>query len=55
LRAAIKTEKARAWEELILTPPSLDQDPWGRPYSIVMKKLKGGAPPTTEILDPQFV
>jgi len=52
LRAAIKAAKARAWEKLILT---LDQDPWGRPYSIVMKKLKGGAPPTTKILDPQFV
>lgn len=49
LRRAIKKEKARAWDELFLT---LDEDPWGRPYKIVLKKMKGGATPVTEILDP---
>lgn len=45
-------EKARAWNESMLT---LDQDPWGHPYKIVLNKLKGGASPMTETMDPQFV
>jgi len=52
LRQAIKREKARAWDELLHI---LDDDPWGRPYKIVFKKMKGGATPVTETLDPQFV
>ncbi|KAG5323080.1 PO11 protein, partial [Pseudoatta argentina] len=36
LRSAIMKAKADAWRELI---SSLDRDPWGRPYKIVMKKL----------------
>lgn len=34
---------------------TLEQDPWVRPYRIVLNKLRGGASPLTEILDPQFV
>jgi len=52
LRCAISKEKARAWGELVL---ALDKDPWGRPYKIVLNKLKGGTTPMTETLDPQFV
>jgi len=52
LTRAIVKEKARAWDELVL---ALDQDPWGRPYKIVLNKLKGGATPITETQDPLFV
>jgi len=52
LKRAIIKEKARAWDESIL---ALEQDPWGRPYKIVLNKLKGGATPITETLDPRFV
>ncbi|XP_011860717.1 PREDICTED: uncharacterized protein LOC105557921 [Vollenhovia emeryi] len=52
LRAAIRTAKEKAWEELI---SSLNEDPWGRPYKLVMNKLSSGAPPTVENLDPRFL
>jgi len=41
LRKAIHAEKARAWDELLLT---LDKDPWGRPYGMVLNRLRGGPP-----------
>lgn len=37
LRTAIAEAKARAWQELIF---SLEEDPWGRPYKMVMGKLR---------------
>lgn len=49
---AIKKEKARAWKELF---QSLEEDPWGRPYKIVLNKLRPWAPLLTESLDPGFV
>ncbi|XP_011859577.1 PREDICTED: uncharacterized protein LOC105557055 [Vollenhovia emeryi] len=52
LRAAVKKSKERAWEEMIL---SLDEDPWGRPYKLVMNRLSSGAPPTVEALNPPFL
>lgn len=52
LRTAIKRSKAKAWEELLQT---LEEDPWGRPYKIVLNKLRPAAPPITETLDPEFV
>jgi len=52
LKRAIAKEKARAWDELVL---ALDKYPWGRPYGIVLNKLKGGATPVTETLDLPFV
>lgn len=47
LRRLIRKSKREAWRELILT---IDKDPWGMPYKIVMNKLKGGIPPLTETL-----
>ena len=41
LQNAIRTAKRRAWEELIKT---IDWDPWGRPYRIVLNKLRNRAP-----------
>ncbi|XP_070530002.1 uncharacterized protein [Cardiocondyla obscurior] len=52
LKKAIRAAKARAWNELI---QALDEDPWGRAYKIVSKKLRPSAPPITEILDKGFV
>jgi len=52
LGAAIGRSKTRAWEDLIF---SLNEDPWGRPYCMVLKKLRLRAPPTTESLDPEFL
>lgn len=52
LRVAIKKSKATAWKELLHT---LEEDPWGRPYKIVLNKLRPAAPPLTETLDPELV
>lgn len=52
LRLAIKRAKAKAWQELLQT---LDEDPWGRPYKMVLNKLRPAAPPLTETLVPEFV
>ncbi|RLU18068.1 hypothetical protein DMN91_010311 [Ooceraea biroi] len=49
LGAAIREAKARAWEELLR---SVEGDPWGRPYQLVMGKLRPWAPPVTEEMDP---
>jgi len=49
LRREITTAKARAWQELL---DSVNDDPWGRPYKIVMHKIKHWAPPFTESMDP---
>ena len=48
LQREIKEAKTKAWEELCQT---LDQDPWGRPYRIVLGKLNGNSQPATESLD----
>ena len=34
---------------------TIDGDPWGRPYRLVLGKLRTRKPPTTEQLDPQFL
>lgn len=52
LRRDIRAAKARSWGELL---SSLDRDPWGCPYRMVLGKLKSGASPMTETLDPLFV
>ena len=44
--------KRRAWGELLASP---DADPWGRPYKMVLNKLRPWAPPTTESMDPRFL
>ncbi|CAK9834492.1 Retrovirus-related Pol polyprotein from type-1 retrotransposable element R1 (Fragment) [Anthophora retusa] len=52
LKLAIKGAKARAWKELLET---LERDPWGRPYRVVMGRLRPWVPPVTEALDPQVL
>ena len=49
LRQATGEVKARAWEELVKT---LDRDPLGRPYRIVLGKIRAAAPPLTEVMEP---
>jgi len=49
LRREIGASKAKAWQELL---DSVNQDPWGRPYKMVMNKIKQWAPPFTESMDP---
>ncbi|CAK9799120.1 Retrovirus-related Pol polyprotein from type-1 retrotransposable element R1 (Fragment) [Anthophora plagiata] len=52
LKLAITRAKARAWNELL---GSLDRDPWGRPYKMVLGKLRPRVPPVTEGLEPQVL
>lgn len=52
LKIAIKRAKATAWEELLQT---LEEDPRGRPYKMVLNKLRPAAPPLAETLDPEFM
>ena len=33
----IKASKAHCWDELV---EEIEQDPWGRPYKVVMKRMK---------------
>jgi len=49
LRRAIGIAKAKAWQELL---DSVNKDTWGRPYKMVMNKIKQWAPPFTESMDP---
>lgn len=48
LRFAIKRAKSVAWRELIA---SIDHDPWGLPYKLVLKRLRRSLPGLTEVLD----
>ena len=52
LQRGIREAKARAWSELIAM---IDHDPWGRPYRLVLGKLKPSTPPLTESLDPAML
>ncbi|KMQ89093.1 reverse transcriptase [Lasius niger] len=52
LRKEIRVAKAKSWGELL---SSLDRDPWGRPYKLVLGKLKQAASPVTEAINPLFV
>lgn len=45
----IKEAKSRAWDDLCQT---LEEDPWERPYRIVLGKLRPRAQPVTESLEP---
>ncbi|XP_076302389.1 uncharacterized protein LOC143220661 [Lasioglossum baleicum] len=51
LRRAIKRARAAKWNELLET---LDQDPWGRPYRVVLGRMRGWATPLTESMEPAF-
>jgi len=44
----IKKAKSKAWGELIQT---LDDDPWGRPYKLVMGRLRRSGPTLLELLE----
>ncbi|XP_020299016.1 uncharacterized protein LOC109863206 [Pseudomyrmex gracilis] len=48
LRSAIITAKKVAWKELIST---VDDDPWGTPYRVVMSCLRAAGPPATETMN----
>lgn len=48
LRFMIAKAKNTAWKALIKT---IDEDPWGLPYRIVMNKLRRNTPTLTEMLD----
>lgn len=48
LKAAIREAKTKAWRELILT---VNNDPWGLPFKVVMKKLRRVTPRITETLE----
>ncbi|XP_025154147.1 uncharacterized protein LOC112588429 [Harpegnathos saltator] len=52
LREAIGVARGRGWDDLLL---SLDADPWGRPYRMVMQKMRPWTPPKTVTLDPRFL
>lgn len=49
LQGAIRAAKDNSWRELL---DSVNQDPWGRPYNLVRNKLRAGASPITETMDP---
>lgn len=47
LRIEISRLKSAAWQELL---ESIDGDPWGLPYKMVLNKLRTAAPGLTEVL-----
>ncbi|XP_029670922.1 uncharacterized protein LOC115240094 [Formica exsecta] len=48
LRYEIGKAKAKAWQELIEV---IESDPWGLPYRIVLRRLRGATPSITETLE----
>ena len=52
LQRWIREAKSRAWNEPF---EAIDRDPWGRPYRLVLGKLRPRAPPLTESLDPMIL
>jgi len=52
LRREINRAKHKAWQELI---ESIDEDPWGLPYKMVLGKLRKSKPGITEILAPEIL
>ncbi|XP_011641770.1 uncharacterized protein LOC105430105 [Pogonomyrmex barbatus] len=44
--------KDQAWKDML---ESLEGDPWGLPYKIVNKKLRGYSSPVCESLEPDFI
>lgn len=45
LRAGIAKAKSRSWQELIDT---IEEDPWGLPYRLVLRRLRKSSPALTE-------
>ncbi|CAK1546870.1 unnamed protein product [Leptosia nina] len=52
MRQKIAEAKQRAWEEFL---ESLELDPWGRPYKLVMNRLRPWAPPLTAAMEPSLL
>lgn len=52
LRNEINNAKSSAWQELINT---IEKDPWGLPYKLVLRKLKPATSTLTEILEPEIL
>ncbi|XP_018360089.1 PREDICTED: uncharacterized protein LOC108759241 [Trachymyrmex cornetzi] len=52
LRVAIYEAKERSWRDLV---KSLNEDPWGTAYKLVLNKLRHWTVPITESLDPPFL
>lgn len=52
LKRAINRAKSAAWRELILT---LDSDPWGLPYRLVLSRLRRSSPSLSEMLEPRVL
>lgn len=50
LKRCIREAKAKCWAELV---KSVDDDPWGKPYKVVLKKLRG--PPATATMEPRTI
>lgn len=50
LKFAIMRSKKNCWQELI---DSVDGDPFGKPYKMVMRKLRGA--PATSTMEPQIL
>ena len=50
LKRLIRAAKGKCWDEMI---QSVDADPWGKPYKLVMKKLRG--PSATSRMEPQLL
>jgi len=48
LRSAIQKAKNSSWRELVAT---IEKDPWGLPYRLVMGKLRSASSTLTEVLD----
>lgn len=50
LKHLIREAKAKCWDELV---KCVDDDPWGKPYKVVLKKLRG--PPATATMEPRTI
>ena len=50
LKHCIREAKAKCWAELV---KSVDDDPWGKPYKVVLKKLRG--PSATATMEPRTI
>ncbi|XP_071577582.1 uncharacterized protein [Temnothorax nylanderi] len=52
LKLEIRKAKSRAWQELIST---LDDDPWGLPYKVVLNRLRKSTPGLFITLEPDIL
>jgi len=52
LSHTIRKSREKCWDELL---SSLNTDPWGRPYKIVLKRHRAWTPPATETMEPRLL